>query len=186
MSDTNDGLTILDTPGQVFDVVVDTLSRVGIELSPFVSQLFMLAITFTLFFWLARKNWPINKTTKINALISTIALGLISIAIISHWACLYFNPLPDHVAGKVKGTGLNAMTVELTGSHGDSIHLGNGAVDQNSGDFVLRYQAPFGDRPREFIVVKAGCEKETFPINQNKLRSRAEFILNFECRRVPQ
>lgn len=183
MAEKSADLALLDMPGQAFDMAIELLSMVGIQPSPFVSQFFLLIITLAILAWVLRRAWPIKKDVKVGTVLGIVVFGLVSITILIHWIYLVINPLPDHIFGKIVTSDLAELRVELRDFRGEAVPVGSGAVDQESGDFVLRYQIPFGDRPRQLVVSQPGCQSQSYPVSRSKQRAQADFILAYDCER---
>jgi hypothetical protein len=61
---------------------------------------------------------------------------------------------------------------------------GGAPVDDDNGEFVLRFEPVFGDRPRALVVEQAGCAEETFPVTRTEWRSKQDVERTFTCRRA--
>jgi hypothetical protein len=175
------GLSVLDYPGQAFDKVSDLLGLVGIELSPLASQVILLTLTLVTLAVFRKHYWPLKSAQPMWA-IGAGALCIVAAGIVFSWGYLLINPLPDHVFGKVHSRDLTGIRISLVDFRGDEIPTGSGAVDSVTGEFVLRYRAPFGDRPRSLIISKPHCADHEEPVSLAKLRAGSEFNVNYVCR----
>ncbi len=181
MTEETSGLSILDYPGRVFDTVSNLFGSVGIELTPLASQgILLLLITVTLVVF-RKRYWPFKTAQPLWA-IGAGALCIVAAGIVFSWVHLFINPLPDHIFGKVHSPDLSGVRVSLVDFQGNEIPTGSGAVDSVTGEFVLRYRVPFGDRPRALIVSKPHCSDLREPVSLAKLRAQSDFMVNYVCK----
>jgi hypothetical protein len=175
------GLSILDYPSEVLDKVSDLFGAVGIELTPFAGQVILLLLTVITLLVFRKRYWPLKNAQPLWS-IGAGALGIVLIGIIFSWVYYLINPLPDHIFGKVNSEDLTDVGVGATDFRGDQIPAGSGVVDSRTGEFALRYEVSFGDRPRALIISKPNCDDQKVPISRAKLRAQSDFNVNYTCK----
>jgi hypothetical protein len=180
-SNNAEGLNLLDYPAQFLDQLTGLVAKVGVELSPFATQAALLVLSIVIVAAFRNQFWPL-KTAKPIGVISAVALLLAAFAIVISWVNELARPLPDHIFGRVQATGLDGLYVSVRDFRDEMIAAGSGAVDSVSGEFALRYRAPFADRPRSLLFSKPGCADQRYNISREKLRSGEEFVVDFACR----
>jgi len=180
MSEEPSGLSILDYPGEALDQVGDLFGKVGIELTPFASQVILLTLTVITLLVFRKRYWPLKNAQPLWA-IGAGALGIVLIGIIYSWGYYKIKPMPDHIFGKVDSEDLTDVSVGALDFQGEQIHVVDREVD-STGKFVLQYKISFGDRPRALIVSRPKCKDKTVPISRAKLRARSRFIVSYTCK----
>ncbi len=184
MAEEGAGLELLDYPGEVLQKVVDLLAGVGVEVSPLVTQVFLLVLVLAVLVVFRRKLWPPARAERL-ALVAGMALLLVALGLLGHWARLLVAPLPDHVQGRVIAADLHQVRVALLDHRGEALPAGSGVVDTGSGEFALRYHVGFGDRPRTLVVRRPGCVEHRVPLGLAALRAGSCFEVEFTCEERP-
>jgi hypothetical protein len=77
------------------------------------------------------------------------------------------------------------MRVQVVDSIGLEMSTGGALVDDQNGEFVLRFRPVFGDRPRRLRIEQEGCAPEEVPIGRREWRSKRKVEVAFTCRRRP-
>ena len=180
----------LDIPGQTLDLVIDTLQRVGVPVSPFLLQLFLLILTLVLFVLLlptlrSRKHGAARK-------VAVVGLGLIGFGILWSWGEQLLVPLPPELSGYITVSNVNeaspqaayqGMYVELHDYRGRRVSTSSGTVDPTNGSVVLFYTPQFGNPPRTLAVHAPACTPQIVheAIARSELRD-GTFTRRFRCK----
>lgn len=168
----SDSVKLLDLPAHILEKVVDNLQRVGIQPSPFHTQIFLLVLVLVALVLLI---WVENKKTL--RILTGFGLGLIAFGIVFSWVEQLIRPFPDEIAGRIevmdrsRGNLYAQMRVKLLDYRGKRLSLGSGRVDTTNGRFSLSYTISFGNRPRTIRVAVPGCQDQDYPIERTQLRS---------------
>jgi hypothetical protein len=181
----------LDIPGKTLDTVLDVLQGVGVNVPPFLLQLFLLIVTTVLFVLLL----PTLRHRKhgVSRKIAVIGLGLIGLGIVWSWLDqLLFPPKTPlevyikPVNAAVPQVAYQGMSVELHDYRGETLSKGTGGVDPTNGRVFLHYTPQFGNPPRKLAVYAPACTRQPvhLPIVRSQLQD-GRLRQHVDCERGP-
>jgi hypothetical protein len=175
----DDPVKLLDLPSQTLDKIIEVLARVGIEPPALVLQLFLLVLVLVALHVAARAVLPDPRNAKLPAALSAVALALLAIGIL--WGMVSQLFLPDRLIGRVAGSELAALHVDLLDFRGRPVSTG-GTVDTISGDFIAYYSPAWNGRARTLrISSTAGCKTRDHVIGRSRLVRNVESTWEFAC-----
>ena len=186
MAGQKDTLSIFDWIARILEKVVDVLQSVGIDLPPFILQIFLLALALVPFLLLVIQFVCDKNKRSLKRVMTVVGLGLIAFGILSNWVVLAVYPFPEQIKGRIIVRDKSApnrydgMRVELFDFHGQRISLGKGRVGTFHGRFALPYNVGFGDRPRRLRVTAPECPDREYPIGYIELRA-GDITREFRC-----
>lgn len=170
---------ILEIPSQLLEKVIETLAKVGIELPALGWQLFLLALVMAVLYPAFRKLRSREPGERAIPLTETVALGLIALGIV--WGVVSQTLLPRSLWGHVISINLQDVRVQLLDFRGRTISSGSGAVDTETGAFVLDDNPIVNGRARTLRIVAQGCAPRDYEIPRSHLRAGSELQWEYDC-----
>ncbi|MEW5881034.1 MAG: hypothetical protein AB1761_11405 [Pseudomonadota bacterium] len=169
---------LLQWPGELLDRVSALLAKVGIDLTPLVLQLFLLAIVVALLIPTVRRVRARRKADRL-PLVAAVVLALVVLGVLLGLADNATTP--KRVAGTLRSDRLDTAAVALLDYRDRVISTGAGAVDSVNGAFALHYDPLVDGRARKLRVTAAGCKPIEFELARAQLRARAEPTFTHRC-----
>ena len=170
----------LDIINETLDLVSAQLRDLGVEVSPFVSQLFMLLLIVVILAAMRRKFLPLSNLDG-KAAATLAAPVLIGFAILASWADQYFDP-PDSpvVVGIISTEAGDGLVLDLLDFDGNAMQTGSPIIEQGSGEFFARYDYSVTHYPRQIRVSKLGCAHSAKTLQLWELTGH-EFQILYSC-----
>lgn len=171
----------LDIITETLDLVSSQLRDLGVEVSPFTSQLFMLVLIVVILAAMRRKFLPLSNLDGKSA--ATLAAPvLIGLAILASWTDQFLNP-PDSpvVVGVINTESRDGLVLDLLGFDGNAMQSGSPVIEQGSGEFFARYDYRVTHYPRQIRVSRLGCGELLLPVTLAQLRAGHEFQILYGC-----
>ncbi len=181
MDETTDTLAGLGAIAEITEKTARFLDSIGIEFSVLGLQIIALCAILAVLIPLVLAAWRKEGVARYVAFAGVIPLALLVILMAVHWIVLVRDPVPTFVAGRVEAADLHGLRIGLLDFRGREIPAGPSEVDSVTGRFSLDYRAAFGDYPRQFVLIRSGCQREEIPISLAKLQARQRFELTFRC-----
>ncbi len=178
MEESTDPLNLIDLPGQLLDKMVEVLAKVGIDLPALVLQVFLLVLVLLALFVAVRPLLPDWRSAKPLPLLAAGAIALIAIGIV--FGIVSQALLPNRLIGRIAGTDLGAVRVELLDHRGETVSTG-GTVDTQTGEFVAYYSPVWNGRARALRIAAAGCKPLDHAIARSRLDRGIEITWDFTC-----
>ena len=175
---TNTVESLLQSPGDVLDHITDQLARVGIDLPPFPTQIFLLVLTVSLLIPTAKRLRPRKKADRA-PLIAVAALGLLALGILI--GVLDNATMSNRVSGSVQSDRLPDVRVCLLDSRGRTISSDSGLVDTDTGHFALHYSPLVDGRARKLRIAAQGCQLQEVELFRQQLRAGSELQWTYKC-----
>jgi hypothetical protein len=177
MEEVSETLKLVDLPGQLLDKIVEVLAKVGIDLPALILQGFLLVLVLLTLYVAVRplrEDWRNPKPVPllIAATIALIAIGIV-FGIVSQAL------LPDSVTGRVIGTNLSDVRVELLDQRGEVVSMG-GSVDTQTGEFAAYYNPLWYGPARVLRITAVNCNPREYAISRNLLHQGVT-AWNFTC-----
>lgn len=171
----------LDIITETLDLVSGQLRELGVEVSPFTSQLFMLVLIVVILAAMRRKFLPLSNLDG-KAAATLAAPVLIGLAILASWTDQYFNP-PDSpvVTGVINADSGDGLVLDLLGFDGNAMQSGSPVIERGSGVFLARYDYRVTQYPRQIRVSKLGCGQVLLPVTLAQLRAGHQFQILYSC-----
>jgi hypothetical protein len=172
--------SVVDAPEWLLQHVTEPLHRVGIDLPPFGLQAVLLLGVLVALFAFRGKLWPPAKAKPISLLTGATVM-LIGLIVLADWTMQFLYPLPGYLSGTVRTERLFGISIALLDLRGEQVNDDSGAIDSESGEFVLRYRIGLGTAPKALAVRRAGCRDELILLGRRQLRSGTLKEVAFQC-----
>jgi hypothetical protein len=171
----------LDIINETLDLVNGQLNDLGVEVSPFVSQVLMLVLIVVILTAMRNKFLPLSKLDSKGAamLAAPVLIGLV---ILTSWTDQFFNPPPKFiVAGVIRAANPDGLVLDLLGPDGHAMQRGDPVIEQSSGEFFARYDYGVTRYPRQIRISQMGCGTTLTPVNLAQLRAGHDFQIIHSC-----
>jgi hypothetical protein len=171
----------LDIINETLDLVSGQLRDLGVEVSPFTSQVIMLVLIAVILTAMRKKFQPLSNLDGKGAamLAAPVLIGLV---ILASWADQFFNPPPKFViAGVIHAENLDGLVLDLLGPDGHAMQRGGPVIEQSSGEFFARYDYGVTRYPRQIRISQMGCSTTLTPVNLAQLRAGHDFQIIHSC-----
>jgi hypothetical protein len=175
--------SLIDMPGWLLQHVTEPLHDVGIALPPFGLQAVLLCCVMAALFAFRKLFWPPEKANPAS-LLAGAAILLIGLTVLADWAMQAVFPLPGYLSGTIRAERLSDVSLALLDARDEQMNKDSGAVDSESGAFVLRYQIGVGEMPKTLVVKRSGCRDKSMLIGRAQLRAGTVEEVEFRCTAV--
>ncbi len=176
----------LNLPIEVTRQLTDGLASVGIQLPLFVTQLFLLILSFTALIHGIRRLRR-EGASDLPALLLTVGFGLFVVGVMFAWGEELLYPLPGQLSGRVDRIDrqdvdrFEGLRVQLLNGSGEKVSREAGILDSRNGLFALSYEPVFADPPQTLRVTAPGCQAVDHHLQRSDLRQQSGFTITYRC-----
>jgi hypothetical protein len=171
-----------DLWGATLEAATDVVVRSGFPLPPLAMQVAALGLAALYLAHYHGRVWPLRAASLARVCTYALALAL-GLGVLYDWAPQVLGQERNELCGRVHAVERHGMRVQALDSLGREMSPRGAAVDDEDGDFVLRFRPEFGDRPRRLVMEQEGCDDETVVIRRREWRSGSRLDVGFTCRR---
>jgi hypothetical protein len=174
----------VDLWGALLEAATDAVVWSGFPLPPLATQVAVLGLSILYLARHWRRVWPLRAASLFRVFTYGLALAL-GLGVLYDWARPSLGGKRDELEGQVRAVARHGMRVQVLDSVGLEMSPRGALVDDDKGDFYLKFRPAFGDRPRRLEIRQDGCAQESVAIARREWRSRSALDVSFTCRSEP-
>jgi len=170
--------SLLQSPGELLDVIVAQLGKVGIDLPAVALQIFFLVLVVAMLFPLWKRVRARRKADRL-PMVAFVAMLLVAVGVLLGF--LDNLTLPRRISGSVASDRLPDVRVALLDFRDRTISSDAGVVDTTSGYFALHYNPLMNGRARKLRFIAPACKAQDVELSRAQLRAQSEMQWSFQC-----
>jgi hypothetical protein len=173
---------VFDLWGVTLEAASDVVVRSGFPLPPLAMQVAALGLAALYLAHCHGRVWPLRAASRARVFAYGLALAL-GLGVLYDWAPQVLGQERDELEGRVHAVERHGMRVQALDSLGREMSPRGAAVDDEDGNFILKFRPELGDRPRRLVMKQGECDDETVVIRRREWRWGSHLDVGFTCRR---
>ena len=184
--DLDDAYGWLAVPAKLLVRVEETLSQIGVPVSPWVAQsiVFVAAAILAACFWVLYIRTAKTTPARLGALVAALGLTAVSAPIPIFWGNFVLAPPRGEIVGRI--TSGDAAGWKLTIIDNRQNKIANATIDHRNGLFTAYYTPTLGQFPARYDASRSGCATLSDSLSRETVFGDQEMDLELICKSPSQ